>query len=106
MPLLVRPRLEVTARRAVVTGYCFAAASFPPGADPFVVLGLRGIIPRVRGCIDSREGINCCNSGGTPGGNFGACAFGTPAGFGTGIAGAGSALAATAPPGDVCDSRA
>ena len=41
-------------------------------------------MPRARGCIDSREGINCCNSGGTLAGNFGECALGTPAGFGIG----------------------
>ena len=35
---------------------------------------------RVRGCIDSLEGINCCNSGGTLAGNFGTCAFGMPPG--------------------------
>ena len=63
-------------------------------------------MPRERGCIESREGISCCNSGGTLGGNLGACAFGIPAGFGTGIAGAGIGLAATPPPGEACDSNA
>jgi len=60
---------------------------------------------RVRGCIDSFEGINCCSSGGTFAGNFGEYAFGTPAGFGTGAAGAANVRVAP-PPGDDCDKSA
>ena len=82
--------------------YCFAPASVP--LAPLLVLGLRWIMPRVRGVIDSLEGINCCNSGGTLAGNFGTWAFGTPPEFEIDAAGAGIDLAAA--PGDTCDSRA